>query len=111
MIKIQVGKNASKFWKDTVGNVSSGITLNQAKGIKNILKLTKIGIGNFNKLATSGDFNIISMDIIKDKIKDTYLSFDSTAKISEATKNINDIKDNIGKISGSMDNIMAAPVF
>lgn len=112
MLKVQVGKNTSKLWKDTIGGLTSGQSIDKAKSIKNIFKLSKTGIDCFGKSATSGDYSKVSIDTIKSNVKNTYLSMDSTANtINECIKNIKDIKKNSGKVVDLMDNIKPLPAF
>lgn len=112
MLKVQVGKNTSKLWKDTIGGLTSGQSIDKAKGIKNIIKITKTGADSFSKSASSGVFDIVSMDTIKSNIKKTYFSMDSTANtINEGIKNMKDIKKNSGKAVDLMDSIKPLPAF
>ncbi|WP_167955710.1 hypothetical protein [Anaerosporobacter faecicola] len=112
LLKVEVGKNATKVWSDTVGKMSSANTIDNVKGMKNILKLTSTGLTNFSTSASSGDINIVSMSDITGRIKEIYKSMDSKANnFSEGMDNIKSIKESIGSISEHLGNIKPVTTF
>lgn len=112
IVKLDVQKNISKVWNNTIGNLKSGNSNKRAEGYNNLLKMMKVGLGDFSKAASSGDVNIISMDSITTNIKDTYISMDTSAKaLSDAIKDINAIKGNTSKVMDNIEKIQGAPAY